>query len=202
MNIKPPPFREAVNRHAGRDFLVCGCGPSLDLYEPADLMAQKWITIGVDYIFQYIIPDYFVSWHWYCDTIHDVRTKQVWATINRAPNGNKTAKDGLVEGSNSTISKCISAAYQMGAGRIFLLGVDASYGPNREKYAKRFPASEISPDDLFERKLINHMPIQIDPLLWCYRNAGVPVYDLCPWGKLSEVERIDKTQLTELLKEV
>ncbi len=182
-----------IEVHPGANFLVCGLGPSLDLFSWEDFSNFPGIVVGVDFIFMRFVPNYFLSYHWHEDNVIECGTGTRYMIRTKSTTQDHEWKDGFLEATCSTISKALSASFQMGAKRIFMIGVDCSIGPNGEKYFSRMPSCNIS--DKLEEKLLIPLAPQLDRFLGAYRKSGVEVYDLCPWGRITEADKIEHYDL-------
>ena len=116
-----------IDRHKGKRFLVCGTGPSIDQYHRS--FYEKWpgITIGVNDILDLFTPDYYLNIH------NDEWT--LWCHMKGREGGIRFAyhnpstqidleKTGHLSIIGTVAFTAMTAAYQLGASEINLIGVD------------------------------------------------------------------------------
>lgn len=177
-------LKNYIDRHKNQPFLVCGLGTSLDQY-PVDFY-QKWkgVTIGVNEIEDLFIPDYRLNVNSYHDkdyyALLDKQGQEIRYEYTSPSDTVDIEKTGRLTMCGSGIVPAISAAYQMGAREIFIIGVDFKKNKEGRIYwsgcRKPEPdyyqlSDEKNPETQATLRCIRHMAKE-------YRNAGVEIYNL------------------------
>lgn len=219
------PFKELVNAHVGSTFLICGNGTSIDTLRREDyeqLKARGIITMGCNRIANLEeSPSAFIP-HYYVNLERDAYDKRFSLDKHRneltwvrdgdiyAPNleadygyrrfpqkwGFNAVRDGRVAIGTMSTLPMMSMAYQMGAARIVLLGLDmcAEPGTGRMRFVDdpiggNFYAQE---DDAVRKLLLTEvMPSWFNR----FRENGVLIQDGSPFGVLQGIEKVDVTSL-------
>jgi hypothetical protein len=189
-------MRDLIDAHVGEKFLVCGLGTSLDQF-PIEFY-EDWdgITIGVNEIYELFAPEYRFD-------VNAFNAKDYRAFWNRRgeeicyeymiPSGViSKEKNGLLSMRGSGIVPAITAAYQMGAKEIYLIGADFCRNANGDVYwsgcGKRAPA---------DYQLARHDDPELEATLRCladafnmYRSMGVEVYNLSQNSRIYGIETL------------
>lgn len=116
---------DMVDRHKGERFLVCGTGPSIDQY-PADFY-DNWpgVTVGVNDITDLFLPDYHIDIHAEPNVITDnINDEKIRFSYRNPSTGVDVEKTGLLSMVGTVAVTALTAAYQLGASEIHLIGVD------------------------------------------------------------------------------
>ena len=119
---------DIINKHGGESFLVCGMGTSIDQYPRDFYEAWEGVTVGVNEITDLFTPDYLFN----VNLLHDKDYNAFWDKGGReiryeymSPSDTvDTEKKGKLSMRGSGILPAYTAAYQLGAADIFLIGVD------------------------------------------------------------------------------
>ena len=120
-------LKHVVDRHKGEKFLICGTGPSIDQYHRSFYESWPGITIGVNDILDLFMPDYYLNIH------NDERI--LWCHMEGKEGGihfsyhNPSTRVDLEKNGELSIVGTVaftamSAAYQLGASEINLIGID------------------------------------------------------------------------------
>ena len=118
-------FASCVNNHKGERFLVCGTGPSIDQYPKSFYENFDGVTIGVNDILDLFTPDYHINIH---ERPNVIRCKNpdidLIFTYRNPSTGIDIEKTGKLSMVGTVALTALTAAYQMGASEISLIGVD------------------------------------------------------------------------------
>ena len=120
-------LRDIRDRHKGARFLICGTGPSVDQYS-ADWYA-RWdgITIGVNDIVHLFEPDYHLNIHESARTLTcniPGLDREIQFDYHNPSTQVDLEKKGELSLVGTVAFTAYTAAYQLGAGEISLIGVD------------------------------------------------------------------------------
>lgn len=126
-----------VDRHKGERFLVCGTGPSIEQYHPSFYERWDGVTIGVNDILDCFDPDYYLNIH------NDENT--LWCHMEGREGGIRfeyfnpstridLEKKGYLSMVGSVAFAAMTAAYQLGASEIHLIGIDLKVKPDRTHF--------------------------------------------------------------------
>ncbi len=121
-----------VDRHKGQKFLVCGTGPSIDQYSKSFYEGWDGITIGVNDILDLFTPRYHINIHRSPNIIRDtVENVDIVFRYHNPSTQIDPEKSGLLSMVGTVALPALTAAYQLGAREIYLIGVDCKIGPGR-----------------------------------------------------------------------
>ena len=144
-------FEHYAGMYEGKDFLVVGNSYSVTQYDREWYEKFPGVSIGVNRILDYFTPNFYVNvevpenvtWeqHKYplpCPWVTSESSKQHEATIVFKWAGTQgvfyTNRDGKVSCGHGTPFIAMSMAYQLGAKRIYLIGMDFKRGPEGQMY--------------------------------------------------------------------
>jgi hypothetical protein len=201
---EPEEFKKFIGIHSGDSFIVCGCGSSLNLYDKF----ENHITVGVNdasskvyckYLVVVNEPKNFKRGRW--ENVHTNTADYVFTHIKSLPQENESKKVliklgkrdgvnldnyGFIDYTNNSPYMAAIIAYQMGARKIGLIGID------------------FTPHHFFGETGVHTLNRDLDNIIRQYSNLGkaliergVKIANLSPdsmidWPKmtLSEFETI------------
>jgi hypothetical protein len=128
-------FSSAVDKHRGKPFLVCGTGPSIDQFPKSFYEEWEGITIGVNDITELFIPNYHINIHKRPSIIRDNTEglDLVFKYFNPSSQIDPE-KSGLLSMVGTVALIALTAAYQLGASDIYLIGVDCKVSPSQHHF--------------------------------------------------------------------
>ena len=118
------PFEGYVDTHKGERFLVCGTGPSIDQWPVEFYNEWDGVTIGVNDITDKFVPDYHINIHERPGIINCIGDVDLIYKYRNPSTGIDTKKTGKLSMVGTVVLTALTAAYQMGASEIYLIGVD------------------------------------------------------------------------------
>lgn len=129
------PFSTLVDKHKGECALVCGTGTSL-LQFPVEFYKEfKGFTVGVNTILGLFVPDYYLSIYAQNNVINCSLDKEQYEFHWSRPfPALDVKKRGMISLSNTTALSALTAAYQLGATKIYLIGIDYLTGKDNQVY--------------------------------------------------------------------
>ena len=188
-----------LNKYEGRKFLVLGNGPSIDCYENEFYHNFDGITIGINYIRQRFVPDYFVSVDFMGNSVMQNfgETAELYSYKTKCmrPMGDGTWKTGEPHLRNEYVIPCktsaaraMTIAYAMGASELHLVGIDLCCSPKGKPYMKERRASYMPPIDVstlgYTEKRLDGLPLMFRGLIELMKKGGCKSFDKSPFGKL------------------
>lgn len=128
-------FSSAVNKHKGKPFLICGTGPSIDQFPKSFYEEWEGITIGVNDIVELFTPNYHVDIHERPSIIRDNIEGLDLVFKYFSPSSQiDPEKSGLLSMVGTVALIALTAAYQLGASDIYLIGIDLKVSPGRHHF--------------------------------------------------------------------
>lgn len=182
---KQPTVRARVDEHRGEDFLVCGMGTSLDQYPVEFYRSFPGVTVGVNEITDLFVPDYhFMNYKYHPEYENEIIVRGEERPISfeyTEPSAHiDIHKTGKLSKRGTVAIPALTLAYQLGAGRIFIIGVDFYPDDDGNIYFK--DCSKRAPDYY---QLADEKDPELQATLRCfadafrqYRTQGVEVYNL------------------------
>ena len=194
-----------VDFHEGEKFLVCGTGPSIDQFSREFYTEWGGITIGVNNIENFFTPDYYLNVHreprilWMQGFIYPHGHKEAVAFDYCTPSTQiATEKNGRLSMTTSVAIPATTAAYQLGASEIYLIGIDLNLGSSGQIYC-----DAIGQESHEEYSLADPNHFEFDAVIRSfrriaetYRNVGVDVYNLSQISRLEGIEKVNWYQKT------
>ena len=124
-----------VDKHRGQKFLVCGTGPSIDQYPKSVYEGWEGITIGVNDILDIFVPRYHINIHERPSIIRDnVDDVDLVFRYYNPSTQIDPEKSGLLSMVGTVALTAMTAAYQLGASDIYLIGIDCKATPERHHF--------------------------------------------------------------------
>ena len=128
-------FSSAVDKHRGKPFLICGTGPSIDQFPKSFYEEWEGITIGVNDITELFIPNYHIDVHERPSIIRDnIRGLDLVFKYLSRSNQIDPEKSGFLSMVGTVALIAYTAAYQLGASDIYLIGIDLKVSPGRHHF--------------------------------------------------------------------
>lgn len=118
------PFEDYIGKHEGKKFLVCGTGMSIDQYPVEFYNEWDGLTIGVNDIVEKFVPDYHIDIHERPGVINCVGDVDLIYKYRNPSTGIDAEKTGRLSMYGTVAVTAMTAAYQMGASEIYLIGID------------------------------------------------------------------------------
>lgn len=111
--------------HPGERFLVCGTGSSVDSFPIEFYTRWPGVTIGVNRITDLFTPHYHIDIHERPSIIRSsLNGTDIRFSFTSPSEKIDEEKSGLLSIAGTVALTALTAAYQMGAGKIYLIGVD------------------------------------------------------------------------------
>ncbi len=124
-----------VDRHKGLPFLVCGTGPSIDQFPKSFYEGWDGITIGVNDILDLFTPRYHINIHERPNIIRDnIEDVDLVFRYHNPSTQIDPDKSGLLSMVGTVALPALTAAYQLGAQEIYLIGIDCKVRPNQHHF--------------------------------------------------------------------
>ena len=202
--MRQPTLRAYVDIHQGEKFLVCGMGTSVDQFSVSFFENWKGITIGVNEITDLFTPDYhFPNYAVLPQYENSIVVRGVARPISfeyTSPSAHiDIHKTGKLSKRGTVAMPALTAAYQMGASEIYIVGVDFMPSPDGQIYFKG--CSKEAPEYY---QLADRDDPELQATLRCFQDAfiqyktqGVKVYSLSHNSILNELRDIQRVPYTE-----
>lgn len=126
---------DIVDLHKGKKFLVCGTGPSVDQFHKSFYENWNGVTIGVNDIIELFVPSYHIDIHVKPGFITDnVNARDISFRYRNPSTGVDVEKTGALSMVGTVALTALTAAYQLGASEIHLIGIDLKATPERHHF--------------------------------------------------------------------
>jgi len=172
-------LKDIVDSHRGEAFLVCGTGASIDQFSKYFYESWPGITIGVNGITDLFTPDFHIDIHARpgvikgrdFDIAFDFYSPSIRVDIR---------KSGLLSIAGSVALTAFTSAYQLGAGSIYLIGID--FQGDHFKACRSDPPDTRRPDNKLTHFIKNEDELKrtiraFKDAFKIYRAAGVKLFN-------------------------
>ena len=199
-------LKDCLNMHEGEDFLVCGMGTSIDLYPKEFYENFPGVTVGVNEITDLFEPDYHLpNFEFYPEHERQVLAKDSEAYISfdyMSPSAAiEIERTGKLSKRGTVAMPAFTLAYQLGARRIFLIGIDFLPNADGQIYFKQCTKKAKSYYQLADSK-----DPELQATLRCFEDGiaqywsqGVEVYNMSTNSRLQSAPGISKETYAGLL---
>lgn len=128
---------EIIDRHKGQPFLVCGTAPSIDQYPREWYLDWPGVVIGVNDILDLFTPDYWMNIHEVQNTLFcniRGREERIGFGFHNPSTQIASEKTGNLSIVGTIAVAAMTAAYQLGAAEIHLIGIDLKTRPDQAHF--------------------------------------------------------------------
>ncbi|MEE8573963.1 MAG: hypothetical protein V3T30_01005 [Thermodesulfobacteriota bacterium] len=187
---RQPTMKAYVDVHRGERFLVCGMGTSIDQYPVGFYENWPGITIGVNEITGLFKPDYHLNINERNNSIKKKKYDHLISFKYMSPSSMvEIKKTGRLSMRGTGALPAFTAAYQMGASEIYLIGIDFKPGPDGRIYYRECPKKQPRYYQLSdgESPELQATLRAFDDAFKKYKDAGVKIYNLSMNSLLSGI---------------
>ena len=169
-----------VDRHRGQKFLICGTGPSIDQFPKSFYEGWEGVTIGVNDILELFTPRYHINIHESPGIIRDnIENVDLVFRYHNPSTQIDPEKSGLLSMVGTVALTAMTAAYQLGASEIYLIGIDLKATPECHHFKGCSSALTIGGTHVIQHTDELRATLRsFDRALKLYRNKGVKVVNL------------------------
>lgn len=172
-------FNDAIDRHRGERFLVCGTGPSIDQFPRSFYDGWDGVTVGVNDILELFKPDYHINIHEEPNIITASDGEKLRFFYRNPSTGIDVEKTGKLSMVGTVALTALTAAYQMGASEIHFIGIDLK--ATTEKHHFTGCSSHFVPGGTHIIESVDELRATIrafENAIKLYQAAGVKVVNL------------------------